>query len=321
MRRTLSFGGYAALGVVLVACGGSPVVGHGSTPGQGDHDAGVLDAAGVPPGEASRTGDASPPGDSSGPGESSPSGDGAQSTGEADSSSSECGAATFCDGFEEDTPGAAPSGWTVVMGCDPNTVDGPVDGGGLLVGVDGSQHHGGTRSVRVVGGDSCGFYLVQTAALAGSGADVYARLWARFSGGPTQNHNGFLSMATASGDHLRLGFQDDVLAWNAQKSDATLPDMDPQGTTTSAATPVDAWVCMEFHVASSDTIEFWLGGQAVSGLSYAGGNVQGVSDQWSRGAPSPILPVSLGLGWLGLNDQRTVWFDDVALGPARIGCE
>jgi hypothetical protein len=32
------------------------------------------------------------------------------------------------------------------------------------------------------------------------------------------------------------------------------------------------------------------------------------------------VPVSFGLGWLGLNDQMTVWFDDVALANSRIGC-
>ena len=231
-------------------------------------------------------------------------------------------ALAFSDGFEGDTAGQPPAGWTVVMGCNPNTEDTSVDGGGLVVGVDTSEHHAGTKSVRVVGGDSCGYYIVQTSPFASLGADLYARFWVMFSGPATENHNGFLSMATSGGYYLRLGFQDDVLAWNAEKSDATLPDMDPQGTSQSAAPTPNAWACVEFHVdAAHGFLTLWLNGQQIQGLGYQGGSTQGVDDQWARGAPSPLAPLNLGLGWLGLNDQRTVWFDDVALASARIGCD
>jgi hypothetical protein len=249
-------------------------------------------------------------------------GTGAQSDVAVEAGSTPCASMPLCDDFEHDPIGTAPAGWSVSMGCNPDTVDASVDGGGLLVGVDGAQHHSGNNSVRVVGGDSCGYSIVDTAAFASLGTDVYARFWVMFSGAPTPNHNGFLSMATSSGDHLRLGFQDQVVAWNAQLSDATLPDMDPQGTSGSVATTPGTWQCVEFHVGESiGHLEFWLDGQAVPGLSYDGGDVQGVNDQWSRGAPSPMTPVDFSLGWLGLNDQRTVWYDDVALGNARIGCD
>jgi hypothetical protein len=235
-----------------------------------------------------------------------------------------CASLPLCDDFEQDAPGAAPKGWTVVMGCNPNTVDAPVEGGGLLVGVDSSQHHSGSNALRVVGGDSCGYYAVNTSAFAATGDQLYARLWVLFSGTPTQGHNGFLSMSTSSGDHFRLGFQDGVVAWNAQKSDATLPDMDPQGTSLSVATAAATWTCIEFHIDSTNGhVEFWLNGSAsaVAGLSYDGGNVQGVNDQWARGAPAPPRPADFAIGWLGLNNQQTVWFDDVTLAGARIGCQ
>jgi hypothetical protein len=239
-----------------------------------------------------------------------------------------CSSLPLCDDFDEDTPGALPASWTVVMGCNPNTQDTAVEGGGLLVGVDPSEHHSGNNSVRVVGGDSCGYYFVTTSPFTQLGPQVYARFWVMFSSGPTQNHNGYLSMATSGGDHFRLGFQDDVVAWNAQTSDSTLPDMDPQGTSLSVGTSSATWTswnCMEFHIdETSGFVEYWLNGSpgVVPGLSYDGGVVQGVDDQWSRGAPSPPVPINLGLGWLGLNDQETVWFDDVALSAdSRIGCE
>jgi hypothetical protein len=237
---------------------------------------------------------------------------------------STCSSVPLCDDFEQDAPGALPMGWTVVMGCNPNTVDGPAEGGGLILGVDSSQHHSGTNSLRVVGGDSCGYYAVKPSAFASLSDQLYARFWVMFSGAPTEGHNGFLSMSTAGGDHLRLGFQDRVIAWNAQKSDATLPDMDPQGTGLSVSTPAATWTCIELHLdPNNGHMEFWLNGSSstVPGLSYDGGVVQGVNDQWARGAPLPLRPADLALGWLGLNDQQTVWFDDVALAGARIGCQ
>jgi hypothetical protein len=232
----------------------------------------------------------------------------------------------LCDDFEEDVPGTVPAGWSVVMGCNASQVsDGPAAGGGLIVGIDSSQHHSGVNSLRIVDGDSCGYYAVNTSAFTSAklGPQLYARYWAMYSMGPTAGHNGFMAMTTTSGDHYRLGFQDDVIAWNAEKSDSTLPDMDPQGTVLSAVPSANTWVCIEFHIDEANGhIEFWFNGsaQATAGLSFDGTSTQGVSDQWARGAPSPAVPTDLGLGWLHLNDSMTVWFDDVALGNARIGC-
>jgi hypothetical protein len=206
-------------------------------------------------------------------------------------------------------------------------MDTAADSGGLLVGVDSSQHHSGNNSARIVGGDSCGYYLTTTSPFSQLGPQLYARFWVMFSSGPTQNHNGFLSMATAAGDHLRLGFQMNVVDWNAQMTDATLPDLGPQGVSESVGTSAATWTswnCMEFHLyETTGDLEFWLNSSptTVAGLSYNGTAVANVSDQWAAGAPSPDVPTNLGLGWLGLNNQETVWFDDVALSASqRIGC-
>jgi hypothetical protein len=245
---------------------------------------------------------------------------------------SACSSLPLCDGFESDTPGTAPSAslWTVIMGCNPNMQDTAADGG-LLVGVDNTQSHTGKNSLRVVGGDSCGYYVVNASAFSKlGGGPLYARFFARFSGAPTQNHNGFLSMTTsgagdAGGDHIRLGFQDNVIAWNAQNSDSTLPDMDPQGTTLSSMTNPNSWDCIEFSVDyKTGDIQFWLNGTTVQGLSFASSQAatQGVNDQWARGGPKvPFAITSFGVGWLGLNNQYTVWFDDIALAGSRVGCQ
>jgi hypothetical protein len=69
--------------------------------------------------------------------------------------STDCSSLPLCDGFEQDAAGAMPMGWNVVMGCNASQMpDGPAVGGGLIVGVDSSQHHSGSHSLRVVDGDS-----------------------------------------------------------------------------------------------------------------------------------------------------------------------
>jgi hypothetical protein len=248
-------------------------------------------------------------------------------------SSSTCSSLPLCDGFESDTPGMPPdtSLWTVLMGCNPNSTNAPVDGG-LTVGIDGTVAHTGKNSLRVVGGDSCGYYAINTSAFAKLTGQVYARFYAQFSGAPTSNHNGFMSMYSgtatnflsmySNSEQLRLGFQGNVVVWNYLSSDATLPDIDSMGESQSMMTHPNAWDCIEFHLDPTDGyIEFWLNGTSVSGLSYDGTSTQGVSDNWHTGGPTSLALKSFGLGWLGLNNQYTAWFDDVALSSARINCE
>ena len=315
--------------------GGASSSGNGSTSsgGKGSASSGGGSTSGGSSGSGSGSGSggsSTSSGSSSGAVEGGSSGGGVEAGREG--GSVDCSSLPLCDGFENDAPGAAPSAsmWTVVMGCNPNMQNAPVDGG-LTVGVDNTQAHSGKNSLRVVGGDSCGYYAVNTSAFAKlTGGTLYARFFARFSGAPTQNHNGFLTMASpatggGSANQLRVGFQDKVIDWNWYGPDTTLPDMDTQGTTLSATTQPNTWQCIEFSVASTTgDIQFWLDGTQVQGLSFTAGQaaVQGVDDQWASSGPkTPITLTSFGLGWLGLNDMYTAWFDDVALSTSRIGCQ
>jgi hypothetical protein len=227
--------------------------------------------------------------------------------------------------------------------------NGSAPGGGLLVGIDSAVHHSGSNSLRVVGGDSCGYYAITTDAFASGklGSQVYARFFARFSGAAdagvaaTQNHNGFLSMYSgatkgtdstfytnygmsgATSGQLRLGFQSNVVDWNniINGKDSTLPDLDAMGTSQSVAPSAANWDCYEFHIDQTNNhIEFWFNGTAVTGLSWNGTSVTGVNDQWATGGPPPLQLQSFGLGWLQLNTAETAWYDDVALSTTRIGC-
>lgn len=125
--------------------------------------------------------------------------DDGESGGSAEGSLASCAGLPLCDGFESEAPGTPPdpTRWTVLMGCNPNTPNAPVMGG-LTVGIDATVAHGGKNSLRVVGGDSCGDYAVNTSAfgLLTASSPIYARFFARFSGKPTPNHNGFVSMVS-----------------------------------------------------------------------------------------------------------------------------
>jgi hypothetical protein len=82
-------------------------------------------------------------------------------------------------------------------------------------------------------------------------------------------------------------------------------------------------VCLEFHVDETNgQVEFWYqGGQSTTpGLTFTGTVTQQVNDQWASNGPKAAVLTNLGLGYLHLNDSMTVWFDDVALGNSRIGC-
>jgi hypothetical protein len=242
-----------------------------------------------------------------------------------------CNGLPLCDDFEADTAATPPTGWNVVMGCNPmGTPNAPV-AGGITVGIDSSQHHSGNNSLRVVGGDPCGYYAVNTSAFTGGklGQQVYGRYWAMFSLAPTANHNGFMSMATNTNmgtnpNQLRLGFQGNVIVWNWYGNDSTMPDIDPAGEMQSVAPMANTWVCLEFHVDQTNGhIEFWYqnASSTTAGLTFTGGTpATGVNDQWAASGPKAPVLTSLGLGYLHLNDVMTVWFDDVALGNSRIGC-
>jgi hypothetical protein len=256
-----------------------------------------------------------------------------------------CASLPLCDNFDEDTAGQAPpsSKWSLVLGCNASqTTDGLPDGGQQIE-VDNSQHHSGTNSVRVSGGDSCGDYFVNTSAFASIGTgDLYARFWVMFSGLPTTGHNGFLSMysgavkASAIDDYnntgqLRLGFQGGVVVWNStiNGADSTLPDIDSTGEMQSVMTPMSQWSCIELHINQATAhIEFKFQAGAtstemsVAGLSYDGTAATGETTWASSGPTAPLELQTFGLGWLGLNNQYTVWYDDVALsGAGWIGCE
>jgi hypothetical protein len=223
----------------------------------------------------------------------------------------------FCDGFENQ-PGPVPSGrWSVST---------PDCSGTGTVSIDSAVAHTGSKSVRVSGGGGyCNHvFVADTADMPAAGPEVFVRFWVMHKTPLPAGHVTFLAMTDAAngGTSLRLGGQNGAMMWNRQSDDATLPDQSPAGVAQSVPLPVNTWECVEFEIDSAaGHISTWVNGTSVPGLAEDGVPTPDIDDQWlAKPSWRPRL-TDLRLGWESYaSDTDTLWFDDVALSSARIGC-
>jgi hypothetical protein len=228
------------------------------------------------------------------------------------------GSVVFCDGFENQ-PGTVPSGrWSVVT---PNC-----SGTGTAA-VDSSVAHTGSKSIKITGTDGyCNHVFVDDVTdMAAAASNWYVRFWIMHTTPLPVGHVTFLAMNDSANGNtdLRLGGQNGALMWNRQSDDATLPDQSPAGVAQSVLLPVNVWACVEFEVnGSTGQINTWFNGVSVPGMTEDGVPTPNIDDQWLSAASAwrPHL-TDLKLGWESYSGGAdTLWFDDVALGTARIGC-
>ncbi|MGB3442609.1 MAG: hypothetical protein WBA97_28025 [Actinophytocola sp.] len=224
-----------------------------------------------------------------------------------------CPSDAFCDGFEDQT-GPVPSGdWSVVH---PNC-----QGTGTAE-VDTTTAYAGTRSLRVDGGANyCDHVFVGTSRGVG-GSTWYARFFVRHTIALPAAHVTFLAMKDTAdgGKDLRMGGQNSAAQWNRESDDATLPEQSPAGVAQSVPLPVGQWTCVEFGITGSE-LRTWVDGTEVAGLHADTTPTPDVDGQWlRRGTWRPAL-TDFRLGWESYGSGGdTLWFDEVALSPARIGC-
>ena len=82
--------------------------------------------------------------------------------------------------------------------------------------------------------------------------------------------------------HLRIGGQNGILMYNRETDDATLPDLSPQGVAASTPLPTGGFQCFEYHLGTDGTIETWLNGNVISGLTVGPGISNPYGSQWTR---------------------------------------
>ncbi|MCC3761824.1 cellulose-binding domain-containing protein [Glycomyces sp. TRM65418] len=223
----------------------------------------------------------------------------------------DCPTGAVCDDFE-DQAGAVPGGdWTV--GANDCTGTG-------IVAVDTAVARSGDTSIRVEGGATyCNHVFI--------GRDLPAdaewfRVYMRHTTPQPQNHTTMIAMEDRAdaGTDLRLGGQNGALQWNRESDDATLPAQSPAGVALSEPLPVGTWTCVEFRIQGGN-LATWVDGALVEGLVVDGAPTHDVDAQWlAKSGWNPDL-ADLRLGWESYGDDAdTLWYDDVAFGPERIGC-
>jgi hypothetical protein len=288
---------------------GAPTSGGSSPPGEtsggGSTSAGGTTGGGMPStgGGMPSTGGGIPNGKDSG----------------APSTSGPCGALPICDDFESAAPGGPPNPaiWSVVRQQGGN--------GNSTLAIDESQAHSGKRSVKIVGGPYFNEkVLFSTTRVQAIGPVVFGRFYVRFANELGDGHVTFAAFHdNVEGKDLRFGGQSRILMWNRESDDATLPSLSPVGISMSSKPPANAWRCMEFQVdGPAGGIRTWVDGAEIPGLVVDASKTADADEQWKSQKPSwsPKL-VDAKFGWESYSgDTNTVWFDDVALGPKRIGC-
>jgi len=239
---------------------------------------------------------------------------GANSMGEAESG--DC-VDSLCESFEAMTGEQLDATWELAASNCMGTGS---------VSVDSAQAHSGTRSIRVDGaGGYCNHVFFRpTAALWSPGAVVYARFYVRFEQPLTQSHVTFLAMHDSQEmKDLRMGGQSEILMWNRESDDATLPELSPTGIAASVKPSPGQWLCVELAVDGTATapLQTWVDGEPVPALSVDGEPTPDIDAQWQRKPDWHPTLTDIRFGWESYgNDDNTLWFDDVVLGSHRVGC-
>jgi hypothetical protein len=228
----------------------------------------------------------------------------------------DCSTLWFCDDFETDPVGGRPSSerWSV---------ESPDCSGDGQITVTDEGAHSGSRAIEVTGsGGYCNHvFMAPTSDIADLGDVVHARFYVRLDEPLGAGHVTFLAFHDASDDRdLRMGGQSEILMWNREIDDATLPELSPTGIALSTAPVTGTWTCIEVEVDSSGTLQTWVDGSLVAGLIIDGAPTADIDSQWLRSAWTPEL-TDARFGWESYGGGgAAIFFDDVALSSEPIGC-
>lgn len=215
--------------------------------------------------------------------------------------------ATFCSGFET---AELPEGAVFKLNGDPAT---PWT---ALFEVDAAVSFSGDSSLRVrKNSEPNASTMYKMLAVPSGGADFWVRLYLRSDIVLGQEGHNAYAIASATddpNDAAKVEFADDVgLSFNAS-DDVRWPE--GYGRLTSGGTnpyslPENEWHCIELHFDGSGRTQ---------SLYVAGAELLVASNY-------PSSAISFGtfkFGYVGYHNEadRTVWYDDVAVGPTRMGC-
>lgn len=231
----------------------------------------------------------------------------------------DCADLPLCDDFEGAAAGGPPdpARWAVVS---PDCM-----GQGALA-VDDAVAHSGARSLRVDGaGGYCDhIFIANQSAVSALGPVLHGRFYLRLGAPLGEGHVTFATLEDSAdgGKDLRMGGQATILMWNRESDDATLPVLSPAGIAQSLAPTPESWHCVEFTIdGDAGAIQTWVDGAEVAGLHVDADPTPDIDQQWHKKPGWKPALVDFKLGWESYAGQpMTLWFDDVALAAAPIGC-
>jgi hypothetical protein len=246
---------------------------------------------------------------------------GASGGGTGGASGGGCAALPLCDTFEGTAVGAPPSAalWTLI----PNTPSGTAT-------IDSIGAHGSSRSLKVASNDR--LYLRNSSVIGGLGPVVHVRFFARFMTALANGHGAMVVTHPVAVDQytqqneLRFGSQDMVFHWNTDTDSANLPDVSPNGDAASFKPAANTWYCIELTINSGNGhLNVSIDGTDVPGLTEDGVATADIDQAWVGSAPSLARYTAFAdfnIGWQSYGaGAMTVWFDDIALSAAPIGCQ
>jgi hypothetical protein len=236
----------------------------------------------------------------------------------------DCNTLPLCDTFENTAIGAAPNStlWTLI----------PTGASGSAT-VDSIGAHGSSHSLKV---DSPNRLYIRNSTIIGTlGSVVHVRFYVRFTMALTSGHGAMIVTHPTMVDQynqsneLRFGSQssqgEGVFHWNTDADSANIPTVSPNGDATSFKPSANTWYCIELTMNTNGHLNVSVDGKEIPGLIEDGISTPDIDAVWIQDPPSLSRYTKFGdfsFGWQSYGSNGMIlWYDDVALSTAPIGCQ
>lgn len=232
------------------------------------------------------------------------------------------------DDFEGAAAGEVPPGWRTILGYGLVDFSRTPDAGSAAE-IDSSQAHSGSNSVKISTPNAMAPHFIFQE-LPSNLTRLYVRAWvytaAAIGGGSpggAGDHAHFIGTLETpgqdSGAELRFG------ANQRAYLGGFMPTYGDAFTNiqTSGSIPANTWTCVEWAVvdeADFDHMYIWLNDEQIMAAEAQG--------DWQNGPRADFVNADstkyISFGWRqfgSVADVSSIWFDDIAVGTTKIGCE
>lgn len=214
----------------------------------------------------------------------------------------------LCDDFEVYAAGETPAApWSVA-------VNGQAGGVTIDTAV---AAHSGVNSVRVSSGGNYQTFLALRGAPVFPAVDtaLYVRVYLRLAAPMTEGHNTYFKIggadAISTNNETRVGVMMGMLMINQPDGDRGFLSNESYWTDQElgAVVPAETWTCIEgFFDPPNSTVEVWMNDEAIVDLHRT---------DWKQ---DPLGSLHFGFEQYA-GPAADVWYDDIVVGTARIGCD